>query len=35
MTAPYIIEYLLQKDVLKLPTEEQRKGLCTTMFLGQ
>ena len=31
----HIMEYLLNKGVLKLPTEEQRKGLCTVMFLGQ
>ena len=31
----HIMEYLLDKGVLKLPTEEQRKGLCTVMFLGQ
>lgn len=30
----HIMEYLLNKGVLKLPTEEQRKGLCTVMFLG-
>ena len=30
-----IMKYLLDKGVLKLPTEEQRKGLCTVMFLGQ
>lgn len=31
----HIMEYLLNKGVLKLPAEEQRKGLCTVMFLGQ
>lgn len=31
----HIMEYLLNKGILKLPTEEQRKGLCTVMFLGQ
>ncbi|MDE5741706.1 MAG: RNA polymerase sigma factor [Oscillospiraceae bacterium] len=31
----HIMEYLLNKGVLKLPTEEQRKGLCTVMFLGE
>lgn len=31
----HIMDYLLQKGVLKLPTEEQRKGLCTVMFLGE
>lgn len=31
----HIMEYLLNKGVLKLPTEEQRRGLCTVMFLGQ
>ena len=31
----HIMEYLLDKGILKLPTEEQRKGLCTVMFLGQ
>ncbi|MDE5578265.1 MAG: sigma-70 family RNA polymerase sigma factor [Oscillospiraceae bacterium] len=31
----HIMEYLLDKGVLKLPTEEQRKGLCTVMFLGE
>lgn len=30
-----IMEYLLNKGVLKLPTEKQRKGLCTVMFLGE
>lgn len=31
----HIMEYLLNKGVLKLPTEEQRKGICTVMFLGE
>lgn len=31
----HIMEYLLNKGVLKLPTEEQRKGLCTVMFIGE
>lgn len=31
----YIMEYLLNKGVLKLPTEEHRKGICTVMFLGE
>lgn len=31
----HIMEYLLNKGVLKLPAEEQRKGLCTVMFLGE
>lgn len=31
----HIMEYLLNKGVLKLPAEEQRRGLCTVMFLGQ
>lgn len=31
----HIMEYLLNKGILKLPTEEQRKGLCTVMFLEQ
>lgn len=31
----HVMEYLLSKGVLKLPAEEQRKGLCTVMFLGQ
>lgn len=31
----HIMEYLLNKGALKLPTEEQRGGLCTVMFLGQ
>lgn len=31
----HIMEYLLNKGVLKLPAEEQRKGLCTVMFFGQ
>lgn len=30
-----IMKYLLDKGVLKLPTEEQRRGLCTVMFLGE
>lgn len=35
MLHTHIMEYLLDKGVLKLPTEEQRKGLCTVMFLGE
>ncbi|MCM1022877.1 MAG: RNA polymerase sigma factor [Prevotella sp.] len=31
----HFMKYLLDKGVLKLPTEEQRKGLCTVMFLGE
>lgn len=31
----HIMEYLLNKGVLKLPAEEQRRGLCTVMFLGE
>lgn len=29
-----IMKRLLDMDVLKLPTQEQAKGLCTVLFLG-
>jgi len=31
---PYVLEEMLQQGVLRLPTEKQRKGISTILFLG-